>query len=369
MGLIRKTYNFAAKLIKREINYYRVKPNNILFYLTYRCTSRCNTCTIWRRKASQQELSLEELKNFIDTVIGLGIEHIEMFGGDALLRKDVLIPLVEYAKKMGIPHSDLTTNCNLMDEETARALIGLKLDVIYVSLDGVGELHDKIRGVPGSFERAKRGLEYLIKAKNGRKLPRIVANCTVSSLNINDFEKIIPFAEEICADSAAFEYAGEFSPESLSKSKINGIEPEPYYAFYKPTLRLNKEQAKLLKQKISILKKNRKKSIQIETGNIDVLRIKNLVSGIFSRKRCYICRYLITLDPYGNIIPCPFFDKYPLGNIRETKFDEIWNNDRHKKFINYADGGRFDICKYCIIGVERNPSLFQAIRKSFLVLV
>lgn len=365
MKLFKNTYIYLQRFMKREINYFRVKPTNLLLFLTYRCTSRCNSCTMWQRENKQGELSLSEWKNFIDMVSNKGIVNVEMFGGDALLRKDVLLPLIEYAKSKGILEADLSTNCNLMDHETAIALVNVGLNTVYVSVDGVGVHHDQLRGTEGSFERVKRGLQYLIQAKKGGKHPRIVANCTISSLNVDFFEEILPFAEEIGVDVLAFEYVGQFPLDSIHNSKIDGLEPAPYYIPQGPSILLNREQAVLLKQKLKMIKgKTCNTRLRVVTNNIDVLTIDNLISGKFPNKRCYICRYLITVDPFGNLIPCPFFNNYYLGNIQDKHFDEIWNNGRHHNFLRYYKR-RIDMCNYCILGIERNPAFFQSIRKAY----
>jgi len=371
MNIVKNTYIYLNRFIKKEINYYCTKPTNLLLFLTYRCTSRCKACTMWQRGQKtnpSDELSLQEWKDFIDMVSDKGIKNIEMFGGDALLRKDVLIPLTDYARKKGIPEIDFPTNCNLMDEKTANALVDAGVTAVSTSLDAVGELHDQMRGAPGAFNRVKRSIEYLVKAKKGRKYPEIVVNCTISSLNIDSFEKVLPFAEKIGADTVAFEYAGEFPLESLDKSKIDGRKPEPYFIPQGKSILLNKEQAVLLKRKVKAIKEKRKNmKIYVVTKNIDVLTIENLITGIFPNKRCYMSRYLITVDPYGNIIPCPFFNNYYMGNIKEKNFDSIWNNGRHRKFMKYVDKGKLDLCRYCILGVERNPTFFQSIRKAYFI--
>lgn len=367
MNTMNKMYDLMKLLIKREINYMFVRPTNALFFITYRCSSRCNTCTMWQRKVTDKELSLDEWKALVDRIAGYGIKNIEMFGGDALLRKNVVIPLIKYIKQRQISKVDLTTNCNLMDEETALALIETGIDVIYVSIDGVGETHDRVRGVPGSFERTKKGLQYLIKAKGSAKSPEIIANCTISSLNIHEFEKVLPFSRDIGADVVAFEYAGEFPCESLEKSHIGALKPEPYYVPQKNSLLLNKEDSKLLKQKIRLLRKEHKKGIRVITRNIDFLNIDNLTQGVFPNKKCYVCRYLITIDPYGNVIPCPFFNNYYLGNVREKSFSSIWNNKKHYIFMKHIDEKKVSLCRHCILGVERNPTFAQALRKSYLI--
>lgn len=363
-----KTYFYLRKLVKREFSYHLVKPTNLLLFLTYRCTSRCKTCVMWQRRTRQNELSLSEYKNLIDMVSNDGIENVEMFGGDALLRKEILIPLITYTKKSGISNVYLTTNCNLMDEDTAKALVDAGINVVFVSLDAIGEPHDYIRGVPGTFDKVRRGLEYLVKAKKGQKCPEIIINTTISSLNIDEFEKIVPFAQEIGVDVAAFEYIGEVHPRCIAQSKIDGIEPQPYYIPQGPSLLLNREQAQLLKKKLKEIKAKAKNlKIRITTRNIDMLTVEDLYKGTFPHKRCYVCRYLISVDPYGNVIPCLFFNNYNLGNIRQGHIFKIWNNAKHRNFIKHVDKNGIAICKYCALSVERNPTFLQDIKKGYFI--
>ena len=368
MKTLKKAFTITSGLVKREIDYYRLRPTNLLLFLTYRCTSRCNTCTMWQRKTQESELSLEEWKSFIDSVAAsYKIKNVEMFGGDALLRKDVLLPLTAYIRKKTSAEVDLITNCNLMDESTARSLVDSGINVIAVSLDGVGQTHDKVRGFEGSFSNVEKGITHLLKARGSKKKPVIVANCTVSSLNVDSFEKVLDFAQHAGVDDLAFEYVGEFPQGCLSHSRVNGIQPQPYFLGHDPSLLLNTQQAMLLKNKIRDIKDTRKKySVRIVTRNIDVLGLRELTSGCFPNKKCYICRYLITVDPFGNIIPCPFFNNYHLGKVPESPCNAVWGNQRHRQFIHAADTGKIAMCKYCILGVERNATILQEIQQSYL---
>ncbi|MDD5596262.1 MAG: radical SAM protein [Candidatus Omnitrophica bacterium] len=367
MNFYAKSGSIINKLVRREIDYHLLNPRHLLLFLTYRCTSRCNTCVMWQRKTEQVELSLDDWCKFIDMVAGRGIKSVELFGGDALLRKDVVAHLTAYIKKKGIPQVEVTTNCNLLDQEMAADLINAGADVFYTSLDGVGDLHDRVRGVPGSFANVQRGISALVKARKKRGSPKIIANCTISNLNIDGFEKVVDFAKENSVDTVAFEYVGEFPEESLGHSAINGVDPEPYYIAQKSSLFLNYEQATLLKSKLKAIKeKYRDNGLEIITSNIDILKIENLTQGVFPDKKCYVCRLYAIVDPFGNLIPCPFFNQYHLGNIRETHFDYLWNNEKHKGFIRHRDNKEAMICKHCILNVERNPGFFQAVRKSYL---
>jgi MoaA/NifB/PqqE/SkfB family radical SAM enzyme len=143
---LRNAWYYFERFVRREINYYLVRPTNLLLFLTYRCTSQCRSCTMWQRKVERPEMSLEQWKGFMMMMREYPIGNVEMFGGDALLRKDVLFPLTRFIKAQGIPQVDLVTNCNLMDAETAREIVDSGIDTVYMSLDGVDDEHDRARG-------------------------------------------------------------------------------------------------------------------------------------------------------------------------------------------------------------------------------
>jgi MoaA/NifB/PqqE/SkfB family radical SAM enzyme len=317
---------------------------------------------MWKRQINDQELSLEEWQGFIDS-LPFKIRNIEMFGGDALLRKETLIPLIRYCRKRGIPEIDLVTNASLLDENTARELIKAGITTVTVSMDGIGKTHERIRGVPESFEKVIHGIEYLLRHRNYRQNPLIVANCTVSKLNAGGISEIADYADALGVDITAFEYVGEFPQETLARSEINGISPTPYYVAQNDSLLLNLSEALGIKKSITEIKKHFKDSrMKLFTRNIDILKPEDMINGTFPFKRCYVCRYYITVDPYGNILPCLFYHNYHLGNIRKEKFGPLWKNEKHRAFMKHA--GKTEMCKHCILAVERNASLGQALGKS-----
>jgi len=376
MTKLKITFTFLKNLIKREIDYASITPNHALLFMTYRCTSRCEMCTIWRRGKkvdAQKELSLEDWKKCID-MLGLeNLEVIELFGGDSLIRKDVSIPLIEYIMK-GNENIivDLPINCNLLDNETAIALVKAGVGRLYVSLDGPLEVHDKIRGSHGTFSRVQKGLEYLVEAKKelGSKTPEIIINCTISSLNVDSFEQIIPIVEKLGVDTVEFEYVGEFKEENIQSTNVEGIKPTPFYITLGSSNLLSREQALLLKKKIKDIRELAKSpKMKIATQHIDALTIDNLTQGTVPNKKCYLCRYTVSIDPFGNVMGCFHFNNYLLGNIKKVPFSSIWNNKKHRSFLKFQKKGEINICKNCISGVHRNPTFFQSLyRKAYFSL-
>jgi len=363
--------NILKNLLKRELDYVSISPNHALLFMTYRCTSRCEMCTIWKRGKevdADKELSLEDWKNCVDKIGLENLEVVELFGGDSLLRKDVTIPLIEYImKKNKNIIVDLPINSILLDKKTAIDLVKAGVGRLYVSLDGPDKIHDEIRGSQGTFKRVENGLKYLIEAKKelGGKTPEILINCTISSSNVDNFEQIIPFAEKLGVDTLEFEYVGEFKEENIKNTNVAGLNPTPFYITLGDSNLLNREQALLLKKKINDIRKSTKNlKMKIITRPIDALTIDNLTNGTVPNKKCYVSRYTVSIDPYGNLMGCFHFNNYLLGNIKSESFSSIWNNNRHRNFFKSQKKGEIKICKNCISGIHRNPTFFQSLYRS-----
>ena len=375
MRALENAYTYLRDLTKREIDYLGVRPTHALLFMTYRCTGQCKMCTIWQRVlpgATAKELTLEQWKECVDQLCERKIQVIELFGGDALLRKDVCIPLIEYIRRKGDDIIiDFPTNCNLLDEKTARSLVRAGVSRLYVSLDGLADVHDTVRGTEGTFHKVERALRYLASAKkdNGGWTPEIICNCTISSLNVEGFEAIIPFAERMGADCVEFEYVGEIKKDSIEQTNIYGLSPTPFYVSQGFSVLLNRTQALLLKKKMRHIRRmSRNVGIRVSTRHVDVLSVDDLVRGTIPNKKCYICRYMVSIDPSGNIMGCLHFNNYHFGNILVSPLLSIWNNSLHRDFMQFQRQGKIAICRHCISGVHRNSSFFQSLfRKAFLL--
>ncbi len=358
---------FLKHLIKREARYYTKRPVDTLFFLTYRCTSRCKTCTLWQRTDKTGEMDLDDWKRAVDQSAALGAKNIELFGGDALLRKDILIPLTKYISGKPGLCSDMVTNCNLMTEKTARELVEAGLHDLWVSIDGIAEAHNAVRGRDKTFSKVEQTIQWFREFRGDSSLPLLHANTTISNLNFDSFEKVLPYAEEMGIDFIHLEYAGEFWDELLDQSVIDGIRPNPYFVRQDDkSILVNEEQARIVKAKIEQMKNDvRFMNISLQCENVDKLTIKQMVEGDCDNRRCYIARTKITIDPRGNVVGCGFYGDWVMGNIGEKPLNEIWNNKSHKRFLNHFAKRHTKLCKHCIVGVQRNPSVAQNVRDYF----
>jgi len=141
----------------------------LIFFVTSRCNARCATCFYWRElEATKADLSKEEIDH-IAAQLG-PIPTLLLSGGEPTLRADLAEIVEAFYHWCGVQYVGLPTNgilwdraCAIVERILARCP-DLRLDV-NVSLDGIGERHDAIRGAPGNFERACELIRQLTRMR------------------------------------------------------------------------------------------------------------------------------------------------------------------------------------------------------------
>lgn len=374
--VLKKSYNTlldkTLSAVKREADFHKIRPRVSTMYITYRCDSRCKTCTMWQRpqkEEKEKEMGFEAWKKVIDKLAAAGIEVVEPFGGNALLRKELLVSVLEYLHNKGII-IHLPTNQIGLDDNVIEAIVKY-VDYVYLSNDGLGSEQDLVRGIKGASQIAEETIEKMLRFRkniNGRvNSLRIICNCTVSKYNIGSLEGVAAYALSEGFDEIAFEYAGEFEKSDVEASKIMGMVPNAHYIRQNDSILANEHEAAIIKNSLARIKKKYKnKPIFVQTINIDSLSLKNIYKGTIPHKKCYVERIEVTVDPYGNIVICPFITNYILGNLLDQSFEEIWNNDKHKYFRKAQNNGRLPMCRSCILGVQRNPSFMKSMHRIYL---
>ncbi len=177
-------------------------PKLLQVIVNYRCNARCAMCNIWQMRP-ERELSLEEFARIMEDEIFHGIERLTVAGGETSLRKD-LVPLVSMfldhmpnVKVLSTVTNGFLTERIMADVEQilqACQARGIHFS-ISVSLDGIGELHDRIRRVPGGFAKVEQTLEGL-KALQGKYDFWMGVGYTVMRQNLRHARQFRSWCEE-----------------------------------------------------------------------------------------------------------------------------------------------------------------------------
>jgi Y-X(10)_GDL-associated radical SAM protein len=127
-------------------------PVHVVWEITLACDLKCLHCGSRAGRKRPSELTTDECLRVVDHLAKLGTREISLIGGEAYLRRD-WTEIVRAIRKHNIYCAIQTGGRNLTPKRLAAA-VEAGLQGVGVSLDGLRPLHDKVRGVPGSFDRA-----------------------------------------------------------------------------------------------------------------------------------------------------------------------------------------------------------------------
>ncbi|MBI2472013.1 MAG: radical SAM protein [Planctomycetes bacterium] len=196
---------------KNEIMKYRGEPHFTLqWHITAKCDQDCMHCYRYAKPTYEQELknelSYEDcckiIDDFSNTFNTYGMPtRINFTGGDPLLRKDIF-DLIVYARKKEIDVGILG-NPNYLDYETTKKLKDIGVSSYQVSIDGLEETHDRLRGRKGLFKdtiRAIHALEnvgirsvvmFTLSRENANELIGVIHTVAKEGVSIFDFARIV----------------------------------------------------------------------------------------------------------------------------------------------------------------------------------
>lgn len=145
-------------------------PGYLILFLTHRCNATCGHCfddAQRRRIGKAQELTLAEIERLADGIGPLG--HLSLTGGEPFLRTD-LPEIVAAFYRNGVRAFSISTNGSLPERIAAdlpRILAAAPRArfILTLSYDGLGEHHDRLRGLPGLFAKAERSLDLLLRLR------------------------------------------------------------------------------------------------------------------------------------------------------------------------------------------------------------
>ena len=170
----------------------------VVWNVTRRCNLRCVHCySSSQNRLYGDELSTGEGRTLIADLASFGSPVILFSGGEPLMRED-LPELVRFAVDSGM-RAVISTNGTLITREKAATFADIGLSYVGVSLDGIGEIHDRFRGVKGAFDAAVRGIRNCQDA--GIK---VGARFTITGENSGEIPAVFDFIEKKNIPRACF---------------------------------------------------------------------------------------------------------------------------------------------------------------------
>ena len=278
---------------------------DVRYQVTLACNLTCPHCFAKARQPLPNELTIEEAKDIMLDLRENGMKLLTMTGGEPLTRKDFVLDLGEFLNSHGIRYR-VFTNGLLLNEELASQLKERGASEVQVSIDGIEKTHDSFRGVDGAFERAIRA----IKATKSVGIKTAV-RLTITEQNHKEVPGIIDLLSEVGID--AFRVRPFVSVGRGSENEKYILSPEAMREAF---------------HNIESKRKELPFPFQLITPSFHFLDKDpptNVAEKTFVGSRCVCGKQLCAITPDGWVKPCGYFS-IKLGNLREKKFAEIWND-------------------------------------------
>jgi MoaA/NifB/PqqE/SkfB family radical SAM enzyme len=217
----------------------------------------------------------------------------------------------------------------------APALLGIGKKVgIAVSLDGIGAMHDKIRGINGAFEKV---IETLTQLKKLRYRNVRVA-FTAQRENVEHLGAVYDLSRQF-----GFQFTTSVAQNSdfyFSTEENQQVEPG----------KLNEELKYIMKKELISLVPKRWLRAYFYAGVIQYNDIGSRMLG------CSAGRDSFFMDPEGNVYPCLTLER-KIGNLMQAKFEEIWNSVEAASVRKAVDACKMPCWMICTarLSMKRKP--------------
>ncbi|MBI2300630.1 MAG: radical SAM protein [Armatimonadetes bacterium] len=335
----------SGKLPAHLLHFSEDKKPVVVWNCTRRCDLKCVHCYADAAdKDFPGELTHAEGRALLEDLAGYQIPVVLFSGGEPLLRPDIF-ELAGYCRDLGM-RAVLSTNGTQITDEVADRILATGFSYVGISIDGLEAVHDKVRGVKGSFQRTMSA----IRRCRDRGI-RVGLRYTVHKLNLDELPGVFDLLETENIPRCCFyhlAYAGrgdklqrfDLTPEETRKAveyvferswdfhrrgierDILTVDNHTDNAFL--YLYLRDRDPEYAEQVMQMLRWNGGNQSGIAIGCVDNL---------------------------GNVHPDQFSWHVPLGNVRERPFSQIWEDTTHPVMAIMKEkprqiGGRCGNCRF-----------------------
>ncbi len=291
----------------------------VIWNLIRRCNLTCKHCYTTSADIDfKGELDTNEVFTVMQDLRRFKVPMLILSGGEPLLRPDIF-EVSHYAKELGFMLS-LSTNGTLIDTSNIDRIEAADYDYVGISLDGIGETHDRFRQKQGSFAASLRGIE-LCKQRG----IKVGIRFTLTLDNYKDLPGLLEVMEKYDVDKFYLSHLN-YSGRGLRHKKS-----DVYHALSREALEMLFERSR----------REVEAGIEREyvTGNNDADGVFLLqwarqhfpqqVDALNQRLQRWGGNStginVANIDNLGTVHPDTFWWDYPLGNVRERPFSEIWS--------------------------------------------
>ncbi len=308
--------NFVDRVIRHaritRRNYQQVpSPPFLVLFINSICNQKCEHCFYWRNLNRRDDLTKEEIFS-LSRSLGR-IETLNLSGGEPFLRPEFGEICRQFIRHNQVRQIYVPTNGSFTDrtvkqiDETLKEK-DLDLFVAEISLDGLGEFHDKFRGSPNAFAKAMQTYEALARIQDRDPRLRIHSISTATAVNMDEIRRLTTYLFDNCPRM-----------DHHNLALIRGDRKNP--SLQGPTL----AEYQLLYEYVRRLWSTREEG---RYGSVVEPMLQWAKTRTASEQRQFVpCRAGVlnaVVYSNGDVSMCE--THAPLGNLREKTFWEIWTS-------------------------------------------
>ena len=328
--------------------------------ITNLCDLRCEMCAQWGntgynfgrpRDELAHTVPLEVYQRVVDELASRRPSYY-IWGGEPFLYPD-LMPLLEHMKKRRAFVAVVSNGTHV--KKHAEKLVRMKVDNLMFSLDGPAELHDSIRGVPGTFQKLTDTIHEINrwKKKLGTPKPYILCLMTLTPKTLEHLVTTMEIGEELETDFFWIYYSW-FTTEELGLAHQELMKREfgcnaiCWKGYASDPSRFD------VPRLIAELRRVRSRRWKFPYLTIPDLKEEQIPqyfsqpSNNFGNTRCLSPWITTEIQANGDVATCRDHPDYVVGNIKDQPLLKIFNNAKYRKFRRRLQTkGLMPVCARC----------------------
>jgi len=316
-------------------------------------------------------LTLNDWKTLIDDIAKKRWDPLVLLTGTEPFLYPHLLQLIEYivAKNLRL---HITTNGTLLSRHAGQ-LVDLckKPDFISItiSLDGIGEVHDKIRGIKGTFDKAIEGLKKINDKKReyGKIWPAVSIAYTISNFNYRNMREFVQWFQEHDLDIESITFSHLWFKDSAIVEKHNKKYGDVFFVKQENIAGLNISEIDMdfVHNELHAIKKIYAKSPfsifeQPRLTYEEAQKYYSKTTELVFYNRCLAPWRNVSVTPRGEVIVSPMCFDYPIGNVKNNYFSHIWNDVPLRNFRRKLKKvGFYPACVRCCLLFDSRPKYYK----------
>lgn len=297
-------------------------PVHVFLDVFLECNLRCVQCDIWKLRDPPNQLTLAERCAIVRQVAAWDPAiRIVLTGGELFLEREMLYGVAAACREHGV-YTTMSSNGTLLRESDLGRLPHSGIRCIVLSVDSdQPEVHDRIRGVPGTFDRVVRSIRRLVSARDAARTDFTVLTSTILGRhNLDRIGPMVDLFEALGVDTTLFQpiqpvFARERSPRWWAEQDLFPTDEGQIDRGIDALRRLKLEGRRLFQT-----------PAQFEDMRHYFRHPDDLLPG-----QCASMDHSMMIDLFGNVRLCFHMERIglpPVANVRDRDLRSIWQDAR-----------------------------------------